>query len=163
MRFCTAVEMARCPTVRSMLIILLLFHVPLLPCQSRLCPRICHDRESIPSETDRVVQGLLHDLIPRRSIDVEHPLTIAKVVAQFRDAIRCNHVLPMNQQHTVPPMGAMGGNHMQRPVMWRTPRKHDLVTIPEVLRTQFVRLIEGGQRSILAHGTIPSSLVCASP
>jgi hypothetical protein len=69
----------------------------------------------------------------------------------------------MNQQHALPPMGAMCDNHMQRTVIWRTPRKHDPVTIPEVLRTQFFRLIEGSKRRIFAHGTIPSSLICASP
>ena len=117
--------MARCTTVCSILIILCLFHASLLRCQSLSCPRIRHDSESIPSEADYALQGPLHDIIPRRSIDLQQPLTIAKVVAQFRDAIRCGNVLPVNQQHALPPMGAVYYNHMQRTVVWRTPRKHD--------------------------------------
>src|SRR5713226_5499319 len=163
MWFCTSAEMARCTTVCSILIILCLFHASLLRCQSLSCPRIRHDSESIPSEADYALQGPLHDIIPRRSIDLQQPLTIAKVVAQFRDAIRCGNVLPVNQQHALPPMGAVYYNHMQRTVVWRTPRKKDPVTMPEVLRAQFFRLIEGGKRCILAYGTITSSLICASP
>jgi len=60
-------------------------------------------------------------------------------------------------------MGAMGYNHMQRTVVWRTPRKKDPVTMLEVLRAQSLRLIEGGKRRILAHGTMTPSPICASP
>src|SRR5712691_9226935 len=151
MWFCTSAEMAHCITVRSMLIILLLFHASWLRCQSLLCPRIRHDSESIPCEAEHALQGPLHDIIPCRSINLQQPLTIAKVVAQFRDAIRYSNVLAVNQQHALPPMGAMCYNRMQCTVVWRTPRKHDPVTILEVLRAQFFRLIEGGKRCILAY------------
>src|SRR5215831_16568209 len=125
MWFCTSAAMARCTTVCSMLMLLFLFHASLLQCQSLLCARIRHDSESIPYEVDHASQGLLHDLIPCRSIDLQQSLTIAKATTQCRDAIRCSNVLPMNQQHALPPMGTMCYNHMQGAVVWCAARKND--------------------------------------